>query len=232
MRQFRKPELMDDPALDARQHARALRGLRAINRFSRSARIVWRPIERLIQSGNVRSLRVLDVATGAGDVPVALSRLARRSGLNLSIEGCDRSFTALAQAKHHADAANADVHFFQLDVLNNELPDGYDVIVCSLFLHHLDPKDAIDLLRKMSRAARRMIVINDLRRSRGGLLLAHAATRLLTTSHVVHVDGPRSVHAAYTIPEVRELARAAGMRSVSIVRRFPFRLLLTWQRPR
>ena len=38
-------EVMDDPSLDAAEHARALRGLAWINRVSRSAAVVWPAIE-------------------------------------------------------------------------------------------------------------------------------------------------------------------------------------------
>ena len=231
MRQHRQPEIMDDPLLDPAQHALALKGLRTINRISRSARIVWRPIREFMESRQLKILRVLDIATGAGDVPIALCSLAQRAGVSLALAACDRSATAIAEAKKLAAAARVDTEFFVLDALRDPLPSGYDVIVCSLFLHHLDRADAVALLRKMAAAAGRMVLVNDLRRSRGGLILAHAATRLLTSSPVVHVDGPRSVRAAYSIAEAAEMARAAGIQSATVERRFPFRFVLSCRRP-
>jgi hypothetical protein len=74
-----------------------------------------------------------------------------------------------------------------------------------------------------SEAARHLVVVNDLLRSRAGLLLAHVATRLLTRSAVVHKDGPLSVHAAFTPAEVLSLAERAGLQGAKVSRRWPCR---------
>src|SRR3954453_360772 len=91
----RQPELMDQPGLDAVEHARALNGLGRINRISKSAAMYWPDLRRLAEAKPGRPLRVLDVASGGGDVPIALARRAVRSGLNIAIEGCDRSAQAV-----------------------------------------------------------------------------------------------------------------------------------------
>ncbi|MBW3596799.1 MAG: methyltransferase domain-containing protein [Planctomycetes bacterium] len=222
-----EPEVMDDPALDPRQHERALAGLRRINWLSGSDRLVWGPVARLAKSRNLRRLRVIDIATGGGDVPLALWRRGQRRGLELEILGLDISPVAVEVAQQQADAAGAKVGFQSLDVFREPLPEDYDVVICSLFLHHLDRGQAIELLRIMAGAARRMVVVNDLERSRLGLLAAEAACRVFTRSPVVRVDGPRSVRAAFTMGEARELAREAELPNVRMVRRWPFRYVLT-----
>ena len=102
------------------------------------------------------------------------------------------------------------------------------MLTCSLFLHHLDEAEAVDLLRRMAAAARQLVLINDLRRSTAGLLLAYLGTRLLSTSPVVHTDGPLSVAAAFTLAEVRKLAAQAGLKGATVAGRWPFRFLLKW----
>ncbi|MBX9582367.1 MAG: hypothetical protein K2X87_18855, partial [Gemmataceae bacterium] len=79
-RRERIPERMDDPGLDPAEHRRALAALARINRWSRSAAVIWRPIRDFARSAG-RPVRVLDVATGGGDVPKALAEKARRAGL-------------------------------------------------------------------------------------------------------------------------------------------------------
>jgi hypothetical protein len=75
------------------------------------------------------------------------------------------------------------------------------------------------------------VLVNDLSRSRTGLFLALVGTRLLSTSDVVRVDGPLSVKAAFTPAEARALAERAGLRGAKVMRRWPCRWLLTWERP-
>lgn len=226
-----QPEIMDQPDLDRRLHVEALRGLERINLVSGSARILWPALERLARAAGPTGIRVLDVATGAGDVPIRLWRRARKARLPLRIDGCDRSPCALAHARQRAAAYKTDIRFFEWDALHGSLPEGYDAVVSSLFLHHLDEDQALGLLRSMANATRQLLLINDLERSLPGLLLAYLGSRVLSSSPVVHTDGPLSVAAAFTRAEVAALACRAGLNGAAVQRRWPFRYLLSWSRP-
>ncbi len=228
-RRHLQPEIMDQPGLDPRQHRQALRALRRINFWSGSAGILWRPLLVLAREIAPRPLRVLDLASGGGDVPIRLWHKARSAGLNLTIDGCDVSPVAVEHATEQARQRGADVRFFVADALNDPFSDGYDVILNSLFLHHLTEEQAVSLLSKAGQAAR-AVLVNDLVRSRTGLVLARLVTRLLSLSPVVHVDGPRSVEGAYTMEEVRNLAERAGLHGTTIQSRWPSRFLLSWRR--
>lgn len=221
------PELMDDPGLDPAEHRRALHGLARINRWSRSAAILWPVLRDAANRASGRPVRVLDVATGAGDVPIGLGKRAKAAGLSVEIEACDLSDTALAHAAASADGTG--VRFFRHDVLADPLPGGFDLVTCSLFLHHLSETDAVTVLRRM-REAGSAVAVNDLSRSRAGLLLVWAACRVLTRSPVVHFDGPASVRAAFTPREALALAEQAGLSGARVEPRWPCRFLLTWGR--
>lgn len=223
-----EPEVMDDPLLDSERHLAALHGLARMNALSASARILWRPLQRLIREQPTRSLRVLDIATGSGDVPLQLWRRAKHSGVDLEVTCLDRSGRALDVARQRAAEVGAHFAFCQLDVRHAELPGEFDVVTTSLFLHHLDDEEAVRLLRKMKTAARRRVLVHDLVRSTYGLWLAYLATRLFSRSDVVHVDALRSVRAAFTIDEARCLAMNAGLINATIERRWPCRYLLSW----
>jgi SAM-dependent methyltransferase len=234
----RRPEIMDQPDLNPAEHHRALGGLARINLLSGSARILWPPLLALGRALGKRDLRILDLATGGGDVPIRLWRKAAQAGLDWHIEGWDFSPVAVEHAQKRAAQARAGVSFAVQDVLQGPPFAGYDAVVCSLFLHHLDEDQARGLLRRMAGfgAAQqdsrpRLVLVNDLVRSLAGLALAHLGSRLLTFSHVVHVDGPRSVEGAFTLAEARALAKEAGLHGATIERRWPCRFLLSWRRP-
>lgn len=229
-RRQREPEIMDDPGLDPPRHRAALRGLARLNRWSASLRIVWSGVRPLVLAAGRQPLRVLDVATGGGDLPIGLWKRARRCGVPLEIHACDASPHALDYARQNAAQAGANVTFLLLDALRDEFPPDYDIVVSSLFLHHLDEPDAVLLLKKMAGAARHCVLVNDLRRDGLGLLLACAGSRLLTTSDVVHTDAVRSVRAAFAPAEVDALAVRAGLKGVRVEDRWPRRFLLTWRR--
>lgn len=228
----RQAELMDQPGLAETEHLRALAGLRRINTISRSSRLLWPALARLAERTTARPLRLLDLACGGGDVTVGLASLARTHRVELSVTGCDKSPVAIAQARRVAEESELPhVEFEQRDVLREPLSGDFDVVTCSLFLHHLERDDAIRLLQRMSQAARRLVLVNDLRRSRLGYWTAWCACRFLTQSRVVRFDGPVSVAAAFTMTEALELAREAGLVGATISPRWPFRFLLTWSRP-
>jgi len=222
------PELMDDPALDAGRHARALDALRTVNLVSGTTGRVWREL-RPPWPGTDRPLRVLDVACGGGDVVVALARRAARAGVALEVHGCDRSEAALAYARARAAREGVAATFFELDVLGDAIPDGYDFACTSLFLHHLTERQAVALLAGMARAAD-AVFVQDLRRTRLGWALALAALHALTRSDVARADGPRSVAAAFTTDEAAALAREAGLAGARVRRCWPQRWALSWRR--
>ena len=226
----RCPEWMDQPGLDAVEHARALRGLCRINRVSRSDAIVWPAILRLATGNGAAPARVLDLACGGGDVAIALARRAARWGLEVQIAGCDVSPVAVRIARAAAAEGRVPVRFFERDALADPIPEGYDVVMCSLFLHHLGDDQAVRLLSKMAGAAHRLILVNDLLRSRLGYGLAWAGCRLLSRSPIVHHDGPVSVRSAFTLAEVRDLARRADLDRVCLTRHWPRRFLLSGSR--
>jgi 2-polyprenyl-3-methyl-5-hydroxy-6-metoxy-1,4-benzoquinol methylase len=222
---------MDQPGLATHLHDHALRGLQRINRWSGSSRIYWPWLYQASQAVAPRPLRILDLATGGGDVPIRLWHKAKKAGVKLEIEGCDVSDIAIAHARTLAASQSAGVRFFTLNVLADELPAGYDVFLCSLFLHHLEEQQAITLLKRMAAAAGHMLLINDLVRGPVGYALAYVGTRLLTTSRVVHADGPQSVAAAFTVQEMHQLAQRAGLQSATVRRAWPLRMLLRWSKP-
>lgn len=221
-----EPEQIDDPSLDERRHYQSLRGLARLNWCGRGAPILWHPIRAWLDANGRRRARLLDIATGAGDVPIRLWRCAKRHGYELEIEGCDRSQRAVAYAARQAARAEAPVRFFAFDVLQDPAPEGYDLIVNSLFLHHLQDEEAVEFLRRMSRAAHGLLLISDLVRSPGNAALVAAGTQLLSRSPVVHRDGMRSIQAAFTLDEVHTLSGQAGLAGYTLEARWPCRLLL------
>jgi 2-polyprenyl-3-methyl-5-hydroxy-6-metoxy-1,4-benzoquinol methylase len=221
---------MDQPGVDPAEHARALQGLGRINRLSRSDAILWPAIARLARAAQGAPIRVLDLASGGGDVLLALAERAARACLDVRIEGSDLSAEAVRFARARAVDRNAAIRFSALDVRNDPIPEGYDVVTCSLFLHHLDEADAIALLSKMARAAGRLVLVNDLVRGRIGYVLAWTGCHILSRSPIVQHDGPVSVAGAYTIAEVRKLAERAELAGASLTRHWPCRFLLHWNR--
>lgn len=223
-----RAERMDDPTLDPHPHRRALDGLARLNWFSRASAGLWRGVEGLLADAS-NPASVLDVACGGGDVSRGLARRALRAGRPLEVLGVDVSPTAVAHARAKTGSEEP-VEYEALDVLSAGLP-RREIVVCSLFLHHLSEEEAVALLRSMAESASVGVVVSDLRRGWVGHALALAATRLLTRSPIVWTDGPRSVEGAFTIDEFTGLAGRAGMEGIAVRPAWPQRFVAVWRKP-
>ena len=161
-------------------------------------------------------------------MPFGLWKLAQKTGLDLRILGLDISAAACEFAREQCRTAGGSIVFEQSDVIRDFIPDGFDVVTCSLFLHHLTCDQASNLLMKMG-AAGRLLLANDLRRCTNGYLMAQLACRCLTRSLIVRYDGPQSVANAFTASEMRDLCMAAGLVDATVHKAWPCRMLVRRQ---
>lgn len=227
-----QPELLDQPGVPEDVHRRALKGLERVNLICGTSAIAWKAIEPLARRNDSRPLEVLDIACGGGDVLLDLGRRAARAGASVSLTGYDMSETAINYARESASSKHAQssvvVDFQVCDIFENFPPQRFDVVMCSLFLHHLDEEHAVRLLRIMSAAARRLVLVNDLIRSDWGYAAAQIVLRLISRNRIVLADGPQSVAGAFQLQEVRRLLQLAEISDAMMRKIWPFRFLLSW----
>ncbi len=222
MRRSIARELMDGPVDDVDELEANLRDIAFANaRLGGTA-----PVVRALQRIDARRLEVLDVGSGAADIPLALVRDASRRGVELSVTCLDRSEQMLALARR-ATGDDPALSFVQADGGALPYADGaFDVVICTLALHHFDPGVAQPLLRELRRVSRVTPVVCDLRRSE----LAFVATWLwsrTSRNRLTRHDAPLSVRRAYTPDEAVALARDAGWRMPRVQREPFFRMTLT-----
>lgn len=234
------PEILDLPGTPAESHRQALVGLARVNAVSRTSGHAWRVIKRIALERGLKSMSVLDIGCGGGDVPLDLRRRALHAGLRLSIAGYDASPTVVEYARRQAALADNEhrrivesrrcrAEFEVRDIFADPPEHRFDVVMCSLFLHHLDDAHAVRLLETMAASARRLVLVNDLVRSRLGYVAAKVVLRLLSRNDIVHQDGPHSVARAFRIDELRRLVDQIGLTGAQVRNIWPFRFLLTWE---
>lgn len=221
-------ELMDRPDQDPAQLARGLADLRGVNRWLGGRRVVLHHLSRLIARHPKDFYRILDVGTGSADIPLAITRWARRRRLHVRVLATDNHAGTLAEARQRT-AGDPDIETETADALNLHYRDGaFDFTLCSTALHHFDdPRDVIRVLRELERVATLGVIVNDLARSRPALAGARLLAATVWRTHpVTRHDGPLSVQRAFTPAELRDVARQAGLRGAEVCAHFPFRLAL------
>lgn len=225
-----RPELLDGP-LDRDVLAGNLRDLERVNRWLGGVALSRRALAALLARSGVRArlaqpashsevLRLLDVGTGAADVPAGLIEWAARQGIGLSVVAVDAREEVIEYARDRI-GERADL---QLEVARGEelpYPAGsFDMAHTSLVLHHLEPGDATRLIAEMARVSRTGIIVNDLDRSPWSWLGAWLLSHLLTRNRYSRHDAALSVRRAYRPGQVVQLASRAGLVEVARVHGF------------
>lgn len=112
----------------------------------------------LSRLGLCGGLRVLDVATGTGVIPLALLGTAAWRG---SVVGLDLTPAMLAHAQRNVGAARAGDRAALVCASGLRLPfaDGvFDVAVCALGTHHMQPRELLGEMRRVLRPGGRVLV--------------------------------------------------------------------------
>ncbi len=218
-------ELMDRPTLTRDDLRRVLADLRRINLLLGWRMYAVRAVARYVRRAGLARFALVDIASGSGDIPLAIARWARREGIAAWVVATDVSPEIVAVAREHM-VSEPSAEAQRQDALALNYPDGaFDVALCTLALHHFAADDAVALLRGMARVGRHVLVF-DLVRSPLAYAGAVLLTRLGRMDPMTRHDGPASVRRAYTAAEMRDLAARAGLCDARVRVRFPFRLEL------
>jgi ubiquinone/menaquinone biosynthesis C-methylase UbiE len=223
-------EVLDTPRVDERLLEGSLRDLRRLGALLGATRQAVKAVAKLVQAMRLRDVSILDVGTGAANVPIALAQWARSRQLRAQITACDINEQMLVVAR--ANCANfPEIHLEQQNALALTYADqSFDLVLCQGVLHHFSPDEAQALLRELSRVARRALIVTDLQRNlplyMAGWLLMHTLVHNPITRH----DGLASIRRAYTPGEVRALAEQAGLYSARLHTALRLLQSLIWQR--
>lgn len=225
---LRRDELMDRPDAPPTELRRSLADLRAVNRWLGGTRTLLGLVAPLLRSVPERPIRVLDVATGSGDIPVALARRASRLGERIEVVAADLHPGALAAARE-VTGGYASIRVMPADATRLPFaPGSFHVAICCTALHHFEEEAAVEVLRELRRVSTHGVVVLDLRRSAVALAGVRLLASTLWRGHpITRHDGPVSVRAAFTPDEMHRLAARAGYRRPIVRTHSLIRLSLT-----
>lgn len=167
-------------------------------------------------------LSMLEIAAGTGFVPMQVRQELNQDGINLDVSLLDRAPTHLPR--------NGNARKVAADALNIPFSNSaFDLISCTLFLHHLAPEEVVKFARESLRVSRVAVLVNDLVRHPLHLALAYAGVPIYR-SRITRNDAPASVKQAYTIEEMSEFFRSAGATKVETQKHFLFRMgVIAWK---
>ncbi|MGI8742807.1 MAG: methyltransferase domain-containing protein [Bryobacteraceae bacterium] len=194
------PELLDHaPPVDALP---SLRDLVRINRFLGGYRTLRWLMRQVANPSD--SFSLLDIGSASGD----MGRVIRQSFPRASVTSFDYRWDHLAGAASPKLVGDA----FALPFAKS----SFDFVFSSLFLHHFEDNQVVDLLNRFAGVARKAVLAIDL--ERGPLAYRFIpATKWLFGWHPITLhDAPVSVQAAFQRGELIALAQRAGLTAATV----------------
>lgn len=210
-RRSTRSELMDAPDVGFEEFRACLVDLARVNRLT----IAYRPtldfLDRLLASGRPnRPIEIVDVGCGYGDMLREIDAWALRRGVEVSLTGLDLNPWS-RMAASAVTPSRRPIEWITADVFSYDPPRGIDVIVSSLFTHHLPDPHIAKFLAWMEAHARLGWFVNDLHRHRLPYHVFRLAAKLAGFHHFVQHDGPLSIARAFVLADWRRLVGEAGI---------------------
>lgn len=221
-------ELLDIPSEQGNfpEFAQSMADIRTVNRFLGGRRSILMYLDEFVRAGEIGPLRVLDVATGSADVPVAIADWARRKGIAVKITAVDINPNVIRVAAGHVDGY-PEISLVRADGFSLPFkPGSFDIVTCSLTLHHFTEEETIKFLGHIAGYAGKGCIIGDLRRSWVAYFLFYIITVFFLRNRYTRHDGLLSILKAYTPEELERLAGEAGLNGFRVSKHLFWRMVL------
>src|ERR1700731_1221563 len=217
-------ELMDRPQPGSAELESDLENIREINRWFGSYALIAMFLGRWINPG--ARLRIVDLATGSGDIPRLIAEYGRKVGAELQIDAVDQQSATLKIAKR-LSARYPEIAFVEGNVLEWNATEPYDLVLCTLALHHFSDDDAVRVLQHCRELSRKFVLVSDLRRSRMATIGVHLLTAPVFREPMTKYDARLSIERAFSFSEMNQLAQRAGWTNFGH-KTFPFSRQAIW----
>lgn len=200
--------------------------LQLVNRWMGDSKVLKQTLLKDVEQKALTEFSVLDVGAGSGEllrVAASWARETRRRFRGVGLELNERSAQAILE-----DSTN----FLEISSVRGDalrLPfadDEFDYVMCSLFTHHFVDDQVVNILREMSRVARRRIFVIDLHRDPVPYFFYTTLGKLVLKNRLLRHDGALSILRSFKPRELLNLGRAAGLRDAVVEHHFPARVVL------
>lgn len=225
-RSYRK-ELLDADEIPAEDLYRNLRELDFINTYLGGHAVTTAGLAALLNGDHTRNYRILDIGSGGGDTLRYVAKWGRQHGYTLSLTGVDLK-TDCIQFATQESSAFPEITFIRSDYRDiGQLGLSFDIVISSLFCHHLDDEAFVSLLSWMQAHAQLGFIVNDIHRHPFAYYSIKWLTAAFSRSYLVKNDAALSVQRAFSRQEIVHFLAQAGIHHYTLQWKWAFRWLLT-----
>lgn len=217
-------EIMDDFSLKGEELRQALDKIAKINQLLGGNKVTLDGIKELLKDvPENQQITIIDVGCGNGDMLRALAKFGKNSDLNLNLIGIDANqFTidyAEKLSKEYKEISYRCEDVFKADFENLK----YDIVLCTLTLHHFTEDKILDLLSVFNKNASMGIIINDLHRSKIAYRLFQLICFVFQLNNMSKIDGLTSILRGFKKEELHIYSKKMNFKNYSIRWKWAFR---------
>jgi len=220
-------EHIDTGNYTAAEYEDCIGELQLVNRWMGDAHSLKATLLREIEAKSLKSFSILDVGAGSGELLRVAATWARQTNRHMRAVGLElneRSAESILEESERFD----EISSVRGDALKLPFAGGqFDYVICSLFTHHFLDEQVVQVLREMSRVAKRRIFVIDLHRHPVAYFLYTTLGKIVLHNRLLRHDGALSILRSFKRDELVELAQRADLRDVWVERHFPYRLVLS-----
>jgi ubiquinone/menaquinone biosynthesis C-methylase UbiE len=201
--------------------------LQFINRWMGDAHSLKATLFPEIEAQGLKSFSILDVGAGSGELLRVAATWARETNRRVRAAGLElnerSAESIIEESSGFPEISSVRGDAFKLPFADSE----FDYVMCSLFTHHFVEEQIVQILREMSRVAKRRIFVIDLHRHPIAYFLYTTLGKLVLKNRLIRHDGALSILRSFKAEELLELAQRAGLSDVRVEHHFPSRLVLS-----
>ncbi|MDN3669806.1 methyltransferase domain-containing protein [Echinicola jeungdonensis] len=206
-------ELMDDFSMKGELLRDTLDKLGKINKWLGGNHVTLEGLRQLLKNQpKDKTYTIVDLGCGHGDILRLIADYGRKHKYSFNLIGIDANQDAIDFAVELSEDYD-ELSFKKLDVFSEEFQTlNYDIVLSTLFLHHLNQDEINTLLKMIGSKAKLGVVINDLHRNR----MAYALFKLLGLAifnHMIVQDGLTSILRAFKREELENISKQLNLRS-------------------
>ncbi len=193
----KKMEIMDDFNIKGIVHRDTLDKIELVNRLLGGNKVTIAGLKKLLKNQpKDKMIRIIDLGCGNGDILRDIAMLGRKNNYSFKLIGIDANASAIEYARELSETY-PEINFKKINIFSDNFKkQSYDIVLCTLFLHHFSNDELIQILRSTIKSASIGIVVNDLHRNK----LAYYLFKFIgyfTKNKVVIEDGLISILRAF-----------------------------------
>jgi len=225
-----KEEIMDDFFCQGEVVNQTLRELNQINTYLGGDLLSLNGVKKLILKKPQENYEIVDLGCGGGDTLKLFTKWGKKHNQDLQLVGIDANKYIVDYAQKNC-SKYPNISFSSENILREEFKAReFDIAHASLFFHHLQAEEIIELLKQLMGQVRVGLVINDLHRHWVSYLFTKYLITSWSKSEMVKYDSVLSVERSFTREELEKYLKMAGIQNYSLTWRWAYRWeLIIWK---